>query len=86
MTLNDIIVVVTAFVTLIIGELAKKFIWKKADYIPYQNLIIGILVGSISFISGLIDSFPTAIIIGCSSTLAAGGLYDTGKAVKKNEK
>ena len=56
MTLNDIIIVVTAFVTLIIGALAKKFVWKQSKYIPYQNLIIGLLVGIIAYFTGTIDN------------------------------
>ena len=84
MTLNDIIIVVTAFVTLIIGALAKKFLWKEAKYIPYQNLVIGLLVGVIAYFTGTIETLPSAIITGCASTLAAGGLYDAGKVGKKD--
>jgi len=85
-TLNDIIIVVTAFVTLIIGALAKKFVWKKSKYIPYQNLIIGLLVGIIAYFTGTIDNLVSALITGCASTLAAGGLYDAGKVGKKDGK
>ena len=86
MTLQDIIIVVTAFVTLIIGALAKKFLWKESKYIPYQNLAIGILVGIIAYYTGVIPNLVSALITGCSSTLAAGGLYDAGKVGKKDGK
>lgn len=86
MTLQDIVIVVTAFVTLIVGALAKKFLWKEGTYIPYQNLAIGLLVGIIAYFTGVIANLPSAIITGCASTLAAGGLYDAGKVGKKDGK
>lgn len=84
MTLNDIIIVVTTFVTLILGSLAKKFVWKESKYIPYQNLIIGILVGIIAYLTGTIDNLASSLITGCASTFAAGGIYDTRKVGKKD--
>ena len=37
MTMEEIIIVVTALVTLIFGELAKRFKWVKKKYIPYRS-------------------------------------------------
>ena len=86
MTLNDIIVVVTAFVTLILGALSKRFLWKESEIIPYQNLLIGVIVGAVAYLTGTISNPASALITGCASSLAAGGLYDAGKVGKKDGK
>ena len=40
MSIEMIITFVTAIVTLIFGELAKRFNWLETRYIPYQNLFL----------------------------------------------
>lgn len=79
MTMNDIVIVVSAFITLVMGAMAKKFNWVTKNYIPYQNLIIGIIVGIIAYCTELVENPISAIITGCASTLMAGGIYDVTK-------
>ena len=53
MTINEIVMVVTAFVTLIFGELSKRFGWVEKRYIPYQNIVIGI----IALVAGVLSAY-----------------------------
>ena len=72
MELNYIIGLVTVIVTLIAGELTKKYpkIDKK-KVIPIQNLVIGLLVALINWI--ITKDFNASIAV---SGLFAGGVYD----------
>ncbi len=79
MTMEEIIIVVTALVTLIFGELAKRFKWIKKKYIPYQNLVIGVLAGLLVYFTGLCESPVQSIITCLCSALCAGGTYDLTK-------
>ena len=42
-TLELILAVVTAVITAFVGWAAKKWHWSTEDYIPFQNLAIGII-------------------------------------------
>ena len=79
MTINDVLLVVTAFVTYVFGLLAKKFKWVKSKYIPAQNLIIGIVAGTLVYIAGVEENLASAIIICSAAAFAAGGVYDFSK-------
>ena len=79
LTVEIIMAVATAIVTAIAGTLAKKFHWSTEDYIPYQNIIIGIVSGLLCFVTGLIPNIINALILGIFSSTAAGGLYDATK-------
>ena len=79
LTVDIIIAVATALVTAIFGTLAKKFNWATQDYIPYQNIVIGIVAGILVFATGLNTNFLMAIILCLFSICAAGGLYDATK-------
>jgi len=70
MELTTIISVVT-FVTLILGELGKKFNLIKKNMIPIQNICVGIIIACIEFI--FTKDFKMAIML---SGLVAGGTYD----------
>lgn len=83
MTMNEVIIVVTTFVTYVFGILAKKFKWVKSKYIPIQNLIIGLLAGLLVYFSGLSDNVLSSIIICMASALTAGGTYDLLKVGEK---
>lgn len=76
LNIDMIIMVVTAVVTAIFGMLAKKFNWETKDYIPFQNLIIGILAGLAVFCTGLNKNVLNAIVICVFSAFTAGGAYD----------
>ena len=79
MTVNDIIIVTSAFITYVFGILAKRFNWVFKDYIPVQNLVIGFFAGMLVYLSGLNENPISSVIICCASALTAGGAYDLGK-------
>ncbi len=83
LTVEIIMAVATAIVTAIAGSLAKKFHLSTEDYIPYQNIAIGIVSGTLCFVTGLIPNILTALILGIFSSSAAGGFYDASKTKKK---
>ena len=79
MTINEIVMVVTAFVTLIFGELSKRFGWVEKRYIPYQNIVIGIIAGLLVYFTGLEESLLASFLSCLFSALCAGGAYDLSK-------
>lgn len=86
MTMNEVILVTTAFVTYVFGVLAKKFKWVKSKYIPIQNLIIGLIAGILVYLTGLVDNLASGIIICAASALTAGGTYDLMRVGEKIDK
>lgn len=74
--IDMVIMVVTAVVTAIFGTLAKKFNWETKEYIPFQNLAIGVLAGLIVFCTGLNKNAINAVIMCVCSAFTAGGAYD----------
>ena len=68
---------VTMVVTWLFGFISKK-LNIKTDLIPYQNLLIGIIVAIIYWI--ISKNFETAIAM---SGLLAGGIYDIFHNIKK---
>lgn len=70
--------IVTFFVTLILGYFSKKSNYIKNEIIPIQNIIIGLIVAIIEWI--MTKSFNEAIIL---SGLVAGGTYDIFHNLKK---
>lgn len=79
LTTDIIIAVATAIVTAIFGTLAKKFNWATQDYIPYQNIAIGVIAGILVYATRLSTNILSALIICLFSAAAAGGLYDATK-------
>ena len=67
---------VIAFVTLILGEITKKFKWMNKKFIPYQNLVIGLVSGVICYLTGLTDNILTSILTCTIASYSAGGIYD----------
>lgn len=84
MTMNEIIIVTTAFITYVFGILSKRFNWIESNYIPVQNLLIGIIAGLLVYYSGLNASLISSIVVCSAAALTAGGAYDLGK-VGKND-
>lgn len=78
MDLESITVIVTAFVTLIFGFIAKKNPKINDNLIPIQNLTIGVVVAIVEWIITKDFSFAIA-----ASGLFAGGIYDLGHNTKK---
>ena len=90
MSVEQIIPLVAMLVTWIMGELAKKFNWYEKKYIPFQNLLIGI-IATIIYILANDEANITAAIVTVFSGLLAGGIYDLTKigdttTQKKNKK
>lgn len=73
---------IISFVTLIIGFISKRFKIVSKKFIPYQNLIIGIISGLLVYLTGIDENLYSAIIASIMASLSAGGLYD---AIPKKE-
>lgn len=82
-TIDMCVMIVTAIITAVFGMCAKKWNWETKDYIPFQNLCIGILAGVLVFITGLSTNVLNAIIICIFSAMTAGGMYDLSKTKKE---
>ena len=79
LTPEIISMVVTAIITFIFGWLAKKFNWATKDYIPFQNLCIGLFSGILVHLLGFNQNVLSAVLLGLFASLTAGGTYDLGK-------
>lgn len=86
LTPEILVMVVTSLVTAIFGELAKKFNWSTKDYLPFQNLSIGLFSGILACVLGFNDNIIEAIILGIFAAMTAGGMYDLGKMTTIEEK
>jgi uncharacterized membrane protein YeaQ/YmgE (transglycosylase-associated protein family) len=71
MEISEILSIVTFFVTLICGVIAKKHPKIDNKIIPVQNIAIGVVMAIIDYI--ITKDFTTAIAV---SGLVAGGTYD----------
>jgi ribose/xylose/arabinose/galactoside ABC-type transport system permease subunit len=67
---------IIAFVTLLAGQVTKKFGWVNKKYIPVQNLIIGLISGVICWLLDLEPELVKAILTCVIASYGAGGLYD----------
>jgi len=81
MDIETILMVVTALVSYIFGELAKKFNWIEKKYIPIQTLVIGLIAGVIYYTAVDDSNLITAIIMALSSLMACG-VYDLSRTKK----
>lgn len=79
MTVEAILSLATMLITFIFGKLAKKFSWIESNYIPLQNLLIGVFGGCMVYAVGLHDNIVTSIILCTLSAFGAGGIYDLSK-------
>ena len=68
MELNDILTIVSILVTWILGIIAKKSNVIKNNFIPVQNLFIGLIMAIVEWI--ITKDFKVAL------GLIAGGAYD----------
>lgn len=78
MNLEYIITLVTIILEILLGFIAKKNPKIKNQLIPIQNLLVGLIVAIIEFITT--KDFETAIAI---SGLVAGGTYDIVHNLRK---
>lgn len=81
MNIETILMVVTAMVSFIFGELSKKFNWIEKKYIPYQTLVIGLIAGVLYYITVDNSNIASAIVLAFSSLIACG-TYDLSKTKK----
>lgn len=82
-TTEIILTVVTAVVTAFLGWVAKKWSWPTEEYIPFQNLAVAIISGTLFIVTGLITNVVVAFIISFGAAFGAGGIYDLIKTKKE---
>ncbi len=75
---------IIAFVTLILGQITKKLGLVDKKYIPYQNLVIGVISGFICWICELETNIFVALLTCIIASYGAGGFYDN-LTIKKEE-
>ena len=63
-------------VTLILGQITKKMGWIDKRYIPWQNLLIGLISGVICWLCNLENNLATSLMKCVITSYGAGGLYD----------
>ena len=69
--------VVIMLVAYIFGAITKIFIDKLPNnFIPIQNVVIGVIRGIICFFLKLDDNLLNSILVGLMSTMSAGGIAD----------
>jgi len=76
---------IVALVTLILGQITKKIGWIDKKFIPYQNLVIGLLSGVICWLVELEPNILVAMLSCLIASYGAGGLYDNLTIAKDNE-
>lgn len=81
-TMEMIVMIITAIMTAVFGMCAKKWNWDSKEYIPFQNLAVGIVAGMLVFATGLSNNILQAIILCVFSAMTAGGTYDLIKTNK----
>ena len=82
-TVEIILAVVTAVITAFLGWAAKRWHWSSEDYVPFQNLFIAVVSGTLFLLTGLITNAVVAFIISFGASFGAGGLYDLIKTKKE---
>lgn len=82
-SVDMIVMIVTAIITAIFGMCAKRWNWETKDYIPFQNLVIGLSAGLLVFLTGLSANLLNAVLICIFSAMTAGGMYDLSKTNKE---
>ncbi len=84
MEIETFITVITAIVSYIMGNLAKKFNWIESKYIPVQTFIIGICVAICYYFLVDNSNISNAIVLAFSA-LISGGFYDLTKTKKEDK-
>lgn len=69
---------ITMIVSFIMGMVSKRSKYIKDNYIPLQNLAIGLIVAIVNYV--ITKDFSTSIMV---SGLLAGGVYDLGHNLSK---
>lgn len=83
--INMIMMIVTMVVTFLMGEITKRYNKNRAEYIPVQNLLIGIIAGVLIYFSGLNTNILNAILTSIFASMSSGGVYDAMKTKKEKE-
>ncbi|MBO7615076.1 MAG: hypothetical protein J6T15_05210 [Bacilli bacterium] len=77
-TFESIFMIVTAFVTGVMGFITKNRT-VPSKYIPIQNIIIGAIAAIIAISCDVFDNYTEAILISLATSLGVGGGYDVYK-------
>lgn len=80
---TTIVGLVTMIVTYIFGLISKRVKWFDDDFIPLQNIAIGLISGIICCFLRIENMNMLVSIITCLiASMAAGGFYDTTRVKK----
>lgn len=85
MTIENIMIIVTALTTYIIGFLTKGNLIDK-KYIPLQNIVVGLFTGLIAYACGLSTELLPCVLNCIIGSMTAGGTYDLITIKKENTK
>lgn len=75
---------IVALITLLMGQITKKLGLVDKKYIPYQNLVIGLVSGLLCWLCDLEQNLIVALLSCMIASYGAGGLYDN-LTIKKEE-
>ena len=81
--INMIMMIVTRVVAFLMREITKKYNKNRAEYIPVQNLLIGIIAGVLIYFSGLNTNILNAILTSIFASMYSGDVYDAMKTKKE---
>ena len=79
-------IVIVALITYIFGAITKTFIDSVPNkYIPFQNVLIGILSGLMCYFCNIETNLLQSIVLCLMATMGAGGIADLTKIINKEE-
>lgn len=77
-------VVIIGIVTYILGAITKLFIDKIPNkYIPFQNVVIGIIAGLICYFTKIEPNILQALVLCLTASMGAGGIADLTQTKKE---
>lgn len=78
-------VVIIGIVTYILGAITKLFIDKIPNkYIPFQNVVIGIIAGLICYFTKIEPNILQALVLCLTASMGAGGVADLTQTKKED--
>ena len=79
-------IIIITLVTYILGTITKIFVEQVPNkYIPFQNVLIGLISGLICYFSKIETNLIEALVICIISTMSAGGIADLMKIKKEGD-
>lgn len=77
-------VVIISIVTYILGSITKLFIDAIPNkYIPFQNVVIGIIAGLICYFTKIEPNILQALVLCLTASMGAGGIADLTQTKKE---